>query len=454
MRHIAINLIILVLFLNSSCSDQKTVRLTPAITPELLENQIWNYSSDELSGWFFYKGYSFILFKKGEIKRLNLDRNIIDGVFAFKSEIASCLKQHNQLLIITKEKESLLFNLDTFNIQKTFLLPFDKESIIGFNERYVIRGKRDVLLLFDNNLNSLERLEVPQARFYQAFFKNDTCWILSSAGIIRFQKKFFLNKFKSDLQPFALYQYPLIYFANSRNELICYNLIKNRQNWKIKLDNQLAGNPLFSQGSIFVLTTSNNLFQLNGRGTLIEFYQLKSYPGGEFFLVKNFWGVPLITGGVFFKEQQKDNSFTIFKNRKIFYAYFWRDKLYFVETKSDKRVNLIALERKFDFELNFARNTIYLPGRSISFGLRSINLLKPYYQIKVFNSENKVIKEITLFDYDKKELSLILDRPGRYLIKADAFCSSGKRIAREFSFTVLSPFILYDFAKIFFWGLF
>lgn len=477
-----LTLLILYLLIFSGCGPSRI----PEITGKLRTIPVTiTTPKDPLLEAVSYKDSMAVVYKSGKIIRIKTATGIANRQFGFKTGIDSLIIHRNQYMVFSNETGELfgfdMNNMRSFNVPKdvtpanlrltaSHMITTDSEKI---TVTPILKSGNKITI----NLMEEEMLRGAHINDHQLHILTTDRLLFVNTAPRRLQAIDLKEKATSDF----VYRDGSIYYGTLSNKLIRLDIVRNRIKWKYKLSSPLRSAPILHSGLITIIPEDSNLYTLNTRGSLINWYKLSGKPYYEpIKMAENICiltdGPPSLPCATFYNpvnghiikekfarliisqpqysmnelyivfqtnpekdepEATEDDILKVKKteaneNKKELSSEELRKTLESSFKEEEKLTSLEKTGNRYDVELISDPENYKLAGRSVNYRVVPVNFIKPYIDIAILNQADKKLFTAFFAPGTPTNFTWIPEEPGDYKIRVIINSKNRNEISLEY----------------------
>jgi hypothetical protein len=456
----------IMLFTLTSCGR---IKIVPEVTGSLYDENAMDLKGKDLAATIIkHKSELLFIAANGQIFRWNPEGRIVNFLYNLNKQVEPGSVFYNQKdYIVLKVKsppnqpQFMVFHVEQMK-EAALLTRINAQKILGLDHELLIylNPSNQVIFYHYGKQNRLKLLEAANDNVYNAVFKGDQVYLLTSSRLFVYHKS--QNQLSSKLLKHKaasgfLMAGKSFYYGTEKRELVKASIRSGRVDWRFQVGDVLDGPPVKVGPYTVIIPEDNNIYFFNNNGTLYWWEKLNS--------TKLMPPLAMNENAVAFLWDNKIKFFDYKKKRVVTYTLFdwvtvrsnpvlFDEYIYFVAkeklSEEDEEAGitpnqwLSKIGNNYGVEIKANPKYIWPKGRSIKMTLKSFNLVKPQYDIKIFeldgegvpvkNVNNGLVFEKTLTKNEKATFVWIPKeaRSYRMVIRIDAENRKGVSIEETF----------------------
>ena len=446
----------IMLFTLSSCSGIKAI---PEISPTLYDEDVLVLSQKPLAKKIIKNKSDFVFFTvNGEIFRWNPGEKMVNFLYKLKTGIEPEIFNQGNYAVLKQQHSGtyVIFDLDGMKEIAALGNLKIKKIVAVDQKRVVYLSDTGELIFFDYLAKApLKTLKPDEKTVFNSEIISDKILILSRNNLYIYNKgsntvKTLTLKYKAGSGFLADGRW--IYYGSDKRELIKFSATSGKTRWRFEMGGLLKIKPVLAGPYIVVIPEDNNIYFFNKKGTLHWWEKLDSSRLRP--------PMPMEKNVVVFLWNQKVKFFNYKKKQVITYPLnlvaksnpLNIDEYIYIVTEDDveekrgaegaavyKRLSKIG--NHYGVKITTDPQDIKPKGKSVEFNLKSFNLIKPRFRIKIFhiqaaaqpgNAEREtVVFERQISKKDKPSFVWIPANAAKYRLVLEAYAENRNVIIEE-----------------------
>lgn len=446
-------LILLMLNLSLCFNCKHKVKLIPEITPYISEENIYDLKSKETVGKIIKSDARLIFITlKGEIFRLDTEKQILDFLYNFNINIEPQIFDQNSLVVLKQQDADnyVIFNLTEMQIEKE-LKNIKLDQIIGLHRELLIYLHNNELIFFAYPNDKIQKkVELTaNTQLFNSEFVGDSVLVLSSRHLYSY------HRVRNSLEILEM-KYPpaseflldrgYIYYGSANRELVKFSLKPRRARWKFKLPVLLKLRPQKAGPYVAIAPEDNNIYFFTPRGTLRWWSALDAPRALPPVIMSKNAAVFLMNRE--FRKMNNKIRFLNYKDKEVISYQFkyqlesnpvyLNNYLYILCEDKERGVKTISrIGNKHDIGIEISPQHVKPVGKSLRFLLKPINLVDPLINIKILDKSGNSVFEKQFVEDEQPAFIWIPDKVGDYRLVLAADAKNHQNLKVETSFKVL-----------------
>jgi len=396
------------------------LKVIPEISPNLSEIHVMDLTGKKLAKTLASTDSQLVFTDlEGQLFRWDTTSKMVDSLNSLSSDIDPEVFSQSGYLILKplKTGKYTIFRLDELK-EIAELDEVNIQRVLGLDQEIVVYLVNKEIQIYNyRSRRLLKTLKIGKREVYQAYnseFRDNIIFLFSTRYLYIYDRTRDVVE-RIELQRLATSGFLLddnvIYYGSEQRELVQFSLKSRKVSWAVKLADVLKVTPKKIGEYVAIIPEDNNIFFFNKNGTLYWWEKLNSTRLLEPVAMKENIVVFLWDNNIKFFNYKKKKVTTYPLNRKVKTNPVYIDDYIYVVTEdkvSEDREedegpypsHLSKIGNHYGVEIFTDPKYVKPMGKSVRFNLKPINLVDPYFKIKIV--KNQPGNETPVFD---KELS-------------------------------------------------